>query len=378
MDQNLDMDGVKEPPEDEVAHHAQVPLSIAPVGNGGSRLTGGSSQAPVTGPGKGAIRTRLYRDGVLIKENFPAEDISEQLQHKTGCLIWLDLCAPDRQQLGLIGSEFGLHKLAIEDALDESQRTKVDRYSTHLFMSAHSALLDLGTGELVSQEISVFITHHAIITVRKDPAFDIDPVVARWDTSEDLAQYGVSWLLYGLLDYLVDGHFRAVESLDEAVEETEDRLFDHHRDAVTTVQRKTFQLRKSLVLLRRITLPMREVVNTLMRRDLGIVPDEMAPYYRDIYDHVIRATEWTESLRDLVTTIVETNLTEQGNRMNLIMKKVTSWAAIIAVPTAITGWYGQNVPYPGFGKQAGVITSLVLIIGLASGLYVLFRRKDWL
>ncbi len=82
MDQNLDMDGVKEPPEDEVAHHAQVPLSIAPVGNGGSRLTGGLSQAPVTGPGKGAIRTRLYRDGVLVKENFPAEDISEQLQHK--------------------------------------------------------------------------------------------------------------------------------------------------------------------------------------------------------------------------------------------------------------------------------------------------------
>ena len=144
------------------------------------------------------------------------------------------------------------------------------------------------------------------------------------------------------------------------------------------MQRKSFQLRKSLVLLRRITLPMREVVNTLMRRDLGIVPDEMAPYYRDIYDHVIRATEWTESLRDLVTSIVETNLTEQGNRMNLIMKKVTSWAAIIAVPTAITGWYGQNVPYPGFGKQSGLITSAVLILGLASGLYFLFRRKDWL
>ena len=92
----------------------------------------------------------------------------------------------------------------------------------------------------------------------------------------------------------------------------------------------------------------------------------------------MRATEWTESLRDLVTTIVETNLTEQGNRMNLIMKKVTSWAAIIAVPTAITGWYGQNVPYPGFGKTSGVIASTVLIVGLAVGLFVLFRRKDWL
>jgi magnesium transporter len=206
----------------------------------------------------------------------------------------------------------------------------------------------------------------------------MSPVVERWDSSGDLAQYGVSFLLYGLLDYLVDGHFRAVEALDRAVEETEDGLFDTRRDAIEQVQRRSFQLRKSLVLLRRITLPTREVVNTLLRHDLDIVREPMAPYFRDIYDHVIRATEWTDSLRDLVTTIVETNLTEQANRMNMIMKKVTSWAAIIAVPTAITGWYGQNVPYPGFGKTVGVITSMVLIVGLAVGLFVLFRRKDWL
>jgi magnesium transporter len=329
-------------------------------------------------PRRGGIRTRLYRDGALVKENFPVDEISDHLEDDTDCVVWLDLCAPDSEQLGIIGTEFGLHKLAIEDALDETQRTKLDRYSTHLFMSAHSALLDPATGALVSHEIAVFITKHALITVRKDPNFPIDPVVQRWDASEDLARCGVSFLLYGLLDYLVDGHFRAVESLDEAVEATEDELFDVKRSAIESVQRKSFQLRKSLVLLRRITLPMREVVNSLLRQDLGIVTETMAPYYRDIYDHVIRATEWTESLRDLVTTIVETNLTEQGNRMNLIMKKVTSWAAIIAVPTAITGWYGQNLPYPGFSKEWGLVTSAVLIVVCALGLYMLFRRKDWL
>ena len=258
------------------------------------------------------------------------------------------------------------------------QRTKIDRYRTHLFMAAYSATLDESTGELVTHEIAAFITHHALITVRNHPAFDIDPVVARWDSSSDLAQYGVSFLLYGLLDYLVDGHFRAVELLDEAIEETEEGLFDSRRDAIELVQRRSFQLRKSLVVLRRITLPTREVVNTLLRHDLDIVREPMAPYFRDIYDHVIRATEWTESLRDLVTTMVETNLTVQSNRMNLIMKKVTSWAAIIAVPTAITGWYGQNVPYPGFGKTSGLIATTVLIVGLAVGLFILFRRKDWL
>jgi magnesium transporter len=339
-----------------------------------------SSPAPTPVPNQkcGAIRTRLYRDGKLIKEDFPPEQISDELQQRHGCIIWLDLCEPNSDQLEIIGREFGLHELAIEDALEETQRTKIDRYSTHLFLSAYAAALDEDSGELVAHEISAFITHHALITVRKDHAFDINPVVERWDSSGDLAQYGVSFLLYGLLDYLVDGHFRAVEALDRAVEETEDGLFDIRRDAIERVQRRSFQLRKSLVLLRRITLPTREVVNTLLRPDLDIVREPMVPYFRDIYDHVIRATEWTESLRDLVTTIVETNLTEQGNRMNMIMKKVTSWAAIIAVPTAITGWYGQNVPYPGFGKTAGLVASTILIVGLAFGLFVLFRRKDWL
>jgi magnesium transporter len=120
------------------------------------------------------------------------------------------------------------------------------------------------------------------------------------------------------------------------------------------------------------------VLNTLVRRDLAIVPPAMAPYYQDVYDHVLRATEWTESLRDLVTTIVETNLTVQANRMNLIMKKVTSWAAIIAVPTAVTGFYGQNLPYPGFATHAGFYASSAVILVLSGLLYLTFKAKDWL
>jgi magnesium transporter len=130
--------------------------------------------------------------------------------------------------------------------------------------------------------------------------------------------------------------------------------------------------------LRRVVLPMREVVNSLMRPTMHVVHEPMLPYYQDVYDHVLRATEWTESLRDLVTTIQETNLTVQGNRFNSIMKKVTSWAAIIAVPTAITGFYGQNVPFPGSGKLWGFIVSIVLTVGVSVGLYVSFRRRDWL
>jgi magnesium transporter len=114
------------------------------------------------------------------------------------------------------------------------------------------------------------------------------------------------------------------------------------------------------------------------RRDLKIVDDSLQPYYQDVYDHVLRATEWTDSLRDLVTTTLETNLTIQSNRMNVITKKVTSWAAIIAVPTFVTGFYGMNVPYPGFSHQSGLGVSVVVMIIAAAARWVVFKRKDWL
>jgi len=321
-------------------------------------------------------RTRCYRGGALTDEDFPLEDVSEHLAEESS-IVWIDLCAPDLGELQLVADELGLHKLAVEDAAHGHQRPKLDRYSGHDFLSAYAVHLDVASGQLTTDEPAAFITPSALVTVRRDEAFSIDGLLSRWDDDVDLTTFGVGALLHGLLDFVVDGHFETVESLDDQIELLEDLLFDD-RPHDQAVQRRSFELRKSLVQLRRVVLPMREVVNTLMRRDIGLVSDELMPYYQDVYDHVLRATEWTESLRDLVNTILETNLTIQGNRLNIITKKVTSWAAIIAVPTAITGFYGQNLPYPGFAHRTGLLTSSVLIVALSVALYVAFKRKDWL
>jgi magnesium transporter len=321
-------------------------------------------------------RTRLYRDGALVLEDFPVADISEHIEEPNAC-VWLDYCEPTQEELATISSELQLHPLAVEDAITEHQRPKLDRYDSHLFISAYGLSLDKQSGELRTSEVGVFVTPKALVTVRKDRGVDIDGVLTRWDESKELASHGVSFLLWGLLDDLVDGHFEAVQALDAEIESLEDLLFDE-RPQEKEVQRRSFELRKSLVLLRRLVVPMREVVNSLMRRDLHVLDQEMAPYYQDVYDHVMRATDWTESLRDLVTTILETNIAIQGNRMNLAMKKVTSWAAIIAVPTAITGFYGQNLPYPGFAAHWGFWFSSALIVVVSSALYWSFRRNDWL
>jgi magnesium transporter len=321
-------------------------------------------------------RTRLYRDGRLVEQGFPVAQISDYLA-EGGVTIWLDLRDPDRGDLAVLQEEFGLHPLAIEDALHDRERPKIDRYRTHLFLTAYGARLDQRSGQLATSEISAFVLPHALITIRKDDGLDIGKVVDHWDANPDLARHGTGFLVHGLLDFIVDGHFEAVQSLDDSVEELEDDLFDDKpRDMA--VQRRSFELRKSLVVLRRVVLPMREVLNTLMRRDLHHVDDELIPYFQDVYDHVLRATEWTESLRDLVTTILETNLTIQGNRMNVISKKVTGWAAIIAVPTFITGFYGMNVPYPGFSTHLGFTIAILVMIGTGALLYWVFRHNDWL
>jgi magnesium transporter len=321
-------------------------------------------------------RVRLYRNGVLESEDFPVAQISDCLAQPDD-VVWLDLCAPDHEDLAIITEEFGLHTLAVEDAVQEHQRAKLDRYSSHLFLSAYEAQFDKLTGVLTTREIGVFITPQALITVRKSPDFSIDDVLARWDESADLAKHGVGFLLWGLLDHIVDGHFQVVEDLDDAMEELEDLLFDD-RPRSKAIQRRTFEMRKSLVSLRRVVLPMREVVNALLRRDLHVVDEAMTPYYQDVYDHVLRAAEWTDSLRDMVTTVLETYLTVQSNRLNEIMKKLTAYAALIAIPTAVTGFYGQNVPYPGFQTHAGFIASTTIIVVIVLALLWMFKRRDWL
>jgi magnesium transporter len=321
-------------------------------------------------------RTRLYRNGALEAEDFPVAEVSDRIADPA-TTVWFDLCAPAADDLATIGEELGLHTLAVEDVLQGPQRPKVDRYPTHMFVTCYAVRLDTASGALQTSEVDVFVTANALVTVRQDDGFDIDEVVSRWDGSPELARYGVAFLLHGVLDYAVDTQFAAVESLDEQIENLEDELFAD-RPGDQEVQRRTFELRKSLVMLRRIILPTRELVDSLGRRDLRGYDDAMTPYFEDVYDHALRASEWTESLRDLVTTILDTHLALRSNRLNVITKQVTSWAAIIAVPTAVTGFYGQNVPYPGYGQPAGFLTSTVVILAMSTGLYVVFRRKGWL
>jgi len=320
--------------------------------------------------------TRVWRKGVLDGEDFPLAEVSDRLEDPD-TLVWVDFCDPSKDLLDELAAELGLHELAVEDALGEHQRPKLDKYETHSFMSCHAVHVERDKSRLVETEIDAFINTQWLITVRKDDGFTMEPVVRRWDRSPDLVVHGVSFLLYGLLDVVIDGYFDTVQAFDDYYDEVSEGLFAD-RPLSPDEQRNWFEMRRALVRFHRLVVPMREAVSGLMRREHGTLPEVLYPYYQDVYDHVLRVNESADSLRDLVSTIVETNISLRDYRQNQVMKKVTSWAAIIAVPTLVTGWYGQNLPFPGSGEVGGVWVSAALVFGMSGALFVLFRRRGWL
>lgn len=330
------------------------------------------------------MRGRVWRGG-KPQDDFDFDHISDYII-EDDALFWVDMYDPDHDALKDLAQELGLNIWAVEDATGPAERVKATVYTSHTFFTVYA--VDVAkrdpAGEpneprsrLTKHRISAFVLPQGLVTVRLAPDWDIESVSQRWDELGG-QQYGVGALVHGLLDVVVDGHFDAVQELDDCVESIEDELFDPPSQK-SGLPRRTFMLRKDLVNLRRVVLPMREVVNAIQHHRLDDHKSpELDPLYVDLYDHVLRASEWTESVRDMVTTVFETNLSLQDARLNTVMKKLTGWAAIIAVPTAITGFYGQNVPYPGYGVHWGFAVSSALIAVICVVLYVMFRRRDWL
>lgn len=324
----------------------------------------------------GAVTTRVRCRGAEEMEDIPLDAVS-RFARVADTWLWIDMCDPSPAQLDELAGQLGLHHLAVEDVIEPHQRPKLDHYATHLFLSCHDVRLDREAGQLDKTEIDVFIGEGWLVTVRADDRWSTRPVVERWESTEEIEAHGVSYLLYGLLDAVVDGYFDAVESFDEYYDEVSEGIFADTPLAPSD-QKHWFEMRRALVRFHRLVVPMREAISALMRHDSAFVDPEMRPYYQDVYDHILRVSESSESLRDLVSTIVETNLGLRDYRQNQIMKKVTSWAAIIALPTLVTGYYGMNVPFPGSGTTGGAITASALTVVLVVALILGFRRREWL
>ncbi|MDI6104274.1 magnesium transporter CorA family protein [Actinoplanes sp. NEAU-A12] len=318
------------------------------------------------------MASRLYVKGRLTAEGFGAGEAAGRLDADPDAVLWLDLDDPGPEQLRAVAGEFDLHPLAVEDATGRHERPKVDRYRHHLFLNVYA--VEWGD-EVRKTEISAFVTPRALITVRKSP-FDLEPLLARWDADERLAAAGgVDFLVYGLLDLVVDGQHAVAVRIDEAMDRVEDRMLGEGA-APRDVRRHGFALRRALAALRRAVAPMPEVVADVARDLAG--EEHLRPYYRDVEDHAHRSLELIEHARDRITELLDHDLAEQSNELNDVTRKLAAWAAIIAIPTALTGYFGQNVPYPGYERWWGFVLSSALIVVAGGSLYLYLKRRGWL
>ena len=318
----------------------------------------------------------MWRKGVLEAEDFPVDRVSDYLQ-QADAVVWADLCLPDQDDLHQMAEELGLAPLAVEDAVASQERPKLDRYPTHLFLSTYAMSL-VADQPLHLTQVSAFVLPQALVTVHRAD-FDIDPVVKAWDDGLEMVEFGGRGLLYGLLDVIVDGYLASLQQLDDQIEDAEDRLFDDPPRSGTDIQRQTYLLRRQLTGVRKVVLPMRDVADAMLRHaELHSEQPDILERLRDLRDHVIRANEWNDALRDVIATMFETGLSLADARLNQIVRKLSGWAAIIAVPTAVTGFYGQNLPYPGYQQWWGFLVSTAVIVVLAVGIWLVFRRRGWL
>jgi len=318
--------------------------------------------------------SRLYRNGALAEDGVDPGRISDLLRDKHA-VIWLDVEDPSEDEVRMLQREFSLHPLAVEDTLHRDQRAKVEGYEDHYFLVIHG--LRLEGEEMVDSEIHAFVSQRFLVTVRFSPVFDLTAVQRRWEKQSALLGEGGGGLLYVLLDEVVDGYFDVVDRLEDEAEEVEEAVFSDQ--PVPDLQERMFRLKKRVLLFRRRAMPLREVLD-LLGEEVGLVTERLRPYYRDVADHILRVLEFIDNVRDLLTTGLEAHLSQISNRLNQVMRKLTSWAAIILVPTLIAGIYGMNFirPLPRYGDPYGFWIAIGLMAVTGGVLFWIFRKRDWL
>jgi magnesium transporter len=328
------------------------------------------------------LDTLVWRDSKLIASGETPQGNLGKLAKNTDCLVWVGINPNTLAHLDEIGAVFGFDPHTVEDALTSRERPKLMRFDGYYFVTLSTFGLDaeatFGT-RLGMQRISVYATDTCLITVQADDSNHMSTVIQRWKDDATLVSFGVDGLLHALLDFIVDELLDTVDALDEDIDSLVDELFSDKPDT-KTLHRKAFGLRRELADLRHSISPMGDIVSGMIHLGTGVRswPMPMLGYYEDLHDHVRSAIERVDSLRDLISSIYDTNLALNDSRMNEVTKKLAAWAAIIAVPTFITGAYGMNVLYPGFNQAWGWFTALGIVIASVTTLFIVFRKNDWL
>jgi magnesium transporter len=331
------------------------------------------SSEPLGTSRSGVVACALYRDGRRVRD-VAVEEIGE-LAGCEGGIVWLGLHEPDAALLGMIQAQLGLHELMIEDANQAHQRAKLDVYDNSLFIVLRTAQL---TGkEIQYGETHLIVGKGFVVSIRHGASASYAEVRQRCERNPELLRLGQSAIMYAILDFVGDNYLPIIDKVTEELESIEDDIFS----AIPAREKieRIYRLRAGLLNMRHAVSPMIEICNQLRRHHFSGRSSAIKPYLRDVNDHVLLMNEAIVDLRERLTAAFEASLLLSAARQNDIVKKLGSWAAILAVPTAIAGIYGMNFKYmPELEWSLGYPFALLLMLGICGSLYYCFRRAAWL
>jgi magnesium transporter len=275
-----------------------------------------------------------------------------------------------------VQEEFGLHDLAIEDALRAHQRPKVEEYGDGLFVVLRTVRLT-DDRTLDFGETHLFVGPRYVVSIRHGATRSYSEVRARVESNPKELRKGTGFVLYAIMDFVVDQYFPVVDALEDDLEEIEDAIFGGRPGRALTA--RIYRLKRDLLVLKRAVSPLIEVCNRLTRFDTLLVPEEIRPYFRDVYDHVIRINESVDNVRELLTSALDANLALVSVAQNEVAKKLAGWAAILAVPTMVAGIYGMNFHHmPELDWRWGYPAVLAGTATLCAFVWWRFKRSGWL
>ena len=329
----------------------------------------------VKGPMEGVVACVAYAEGRRVRD-VEIPDISEALK-EPDVFVWVGLHDPAPELLRQIQMEFGLHDLAVEDAQVAHQRPKLEQYGDSVFVVLRPAILAPDQQRIELGETHLFVGPRYVVSIRHGDTPGYAAVRTHCESTPALLAKGPGFVLYAVMDFIVDHYFPVLDTLGDQLESLEDEIFSETFDR-KTVQR-IYDLKRNLVEVKRAVSPLVDVSNRLIRFDLPLIPEDTQPYFRDVYDHAIRINEHVDTLRELLTGALEAHLSLTAVNQNDAMKKLAGWAAIIGVPTMIAGVYGMNFKFmPELEWRYGYPAVMTGLLAACVYLYYRFKRSGWL
>jgi magnesium transporter len=290
-------------------------------------------------------------------------------------ILWVDVADPTSSDFDDLAREFGFHPLSIEDCRHQHQRPKVEEYEGYYFIVLYEAVMQPGL-QLELRELALFLGPNYLVTVHSQPIHNIEKARTLWRQWADLAERRTGLPAYLLLDAIVDDYMPLLDDFSDRLDEIEARIFESFQPEAI---RDIFIIKKQLIFLRRAVVPLREVFNTLLRREQPVFSRETLVYFQDVYDHLIRVADSIDTLREIAASTMDAYLSVSGNRMNFVMKRLTSIATILMSVTLIAGIYGMNFNFmPELRWRYGYIGALASMLVIGMALYFYFRKIKWL